>query len=177
MSTDAKVLALLKQAEALIESSEVTAPTPFGPATLLSDTTPPSPFPGSGPHTLIFQPTAGGANLTLTVYDVPNDARGKSLLVVGEIFTFGYTQTANGDVISNLTASAHSFTGILVGVPSGATAPFGYTLIPLSGGNPLTLNLASPATALTQYKPYSVVYTTATENGSGYDQATFTPAG
>jgi hypothetical protein len=174
VSNTASALELLKQAEALLESDVATTPTQFGPATIVSISSPATPFdpPNTvGPFTIVLQPTNDPTNpaatLTLKVSDKPPGA------VQGAICTGSYLQGSPVDTISSFALSATLFTGMLAAAPPPGTTtpPYPYTFVPKNGTSGLlTLNLATLDNSLVPGVWLSFSYLLAAQNGTSYDE-------
>ena len=167
MGTISDVLGKLQDIVTELGSLVASGPTPFGPALLVSSTPNLTPYGPVGPYTLVFQPVAGGSNLTLKVSSVP------SLLKVGAIpYTFDYVQGSPIDTISNLAMAASAYGPALLISVSSAPAPFTLTFVSLSGGQGLTLKLASVPAGMTAgvTQSYTFDYITASSSGQQYDQ-------
>jgi len=167
MGTISDAVAKLQDIVNELNSLIATAPTPFGPALLVSSTPTQSPFGPLGPYTLVFQPVSGGANLTLKLSSVP------SLLKVGATpYTFDYVQSSPVDSISNVAVVGVAYGPALLVTVSPGPAPFTLTFVSLSGGQGLTLKLASVPAGMTAgvTQSYTFDYILASSSGQQYDQ-------
>jgi hypothetical protein len=160
MSNEAQALALLQQALALLEQDISAAPVPFGPATLVSISPVTGPFGPMG-YTLVFQPTAGGSNLTLNLNANPPGA------VVNAIYTGTYTAgVGTDDTLNSLVPAAIQVNAVIVTKVAGNAVTF----LSTSGGSPFTLNFQSLPAGITQGAIVSFSYVPASANGTGYDE-------
>jgi hypothetical protein len=167
MGTISDVLGKLQDIVKELSTLDASGPTHFGPALLVSSTPTPTPFGPLGPYTLVFQPVAGGPNLTLVLSSVP------SVLKVGPMpYTFDYVQGAPVDTISNVAVAGLAYGPALLIAVSSAPAPFTLTFVSLSGGPGLTLKLASVPAGMTAgvTQSYTFDYILASSSGQQYDQ-------